>query len=151
MWHRGTSGSSSKSKWPEFGSIQDVEAARTAQLVSLMKEGFPSCPQRWQEGWGQYVQSEGQDFAVDYCQWVFYCNDFFKTSNIHCVLCSYLLLCVYAGWGKQSKMWLRLTKPRLSFAARTSDLSSNCSLITLVSSVCGNQFPCTGWAQDSRF
>ena len=42
-----------------FESIQDIEAATTAQLKTLMKEDFQNCFRRWQERWDKCVRSEG--------------------------------------------------------------------------------------------
>jgi hypothetical protein len=61
IWHRATSGSSSKSKWPwkvtVFESIRDIEAA---QLKTLTKEDFQNCFRKWQERWDKCVRSEGE-------------------------------------------------------------------------------------------
>jgi len=43
-----------------FESIQDIEAATTAQLKTLIKEDF-----QWQERWDKCVPSEGQYFEED--------------------------------------------------------------------------------------
>jgi len=45
-----------------FESIQDVEAATTVQLKTLMKEDFQNCFRNWQERWDKCVRSEGEYF-----------------------------------------------------------------------------------------
>jgi len=48
-----------------FESIQDIEAATTAQLKTLMKEDFKKCFRKWQERWDQCVRSKGEYFEGD--------------------------------------------------------------------------------------
>jgi len=38
-----------------FESIQDIEAATTAQLKTLTKENFQNCFRKWQERWDKCV------------------------------------------------------------------------------------------------
>ena len=45
-----------------FESIQDIEAATTAQLKTLMKEDVENCFRKWQERWEKCVRSEGEYF-----------------------------------------------------------------------------------------
>ena len=42
-------------KGKRFESIQDIEAATTAQLKTLMKEDFQNCIRKWQEQWDKCV------------------------------------------------------------------------------------------------
>jgi len=44
-------------KGERFESIQDIEAAMTAQLKTLTKEDFQNCFRKWQECWNKCVQS----------------------------------------------------------------------------------------------
>jgi len=46
-------------KGKHFESFQDMEAATTAQLKTLMKEDFQNCFRKWQERWDKCVRSEG--------------------------------------------------------------------------------------------
>jgi len=46
-------------KGKRFESIQDIEAARTAQLKTLTKEDFQNCFRKWQERWDKCVRSDG--------------------------------------------------------------------------------------------
>ena len=46
-------------KGKRFESIQDIEAATTAQLKTLKKEDFQNCFRKWQEQWDKCVRSEG--------------------------------------------------------------------------------------------
>jgi len=46
-------------KGKRFESIQDIEAATTAQLKTLTKEDFQNCFRKWQERWDKCVRSEG--------------------------------------------------------------------------------------------
>ena len=43
-----------------FESIQDIEAATTAQLRTLMKEDLLNCFGKWQEWWDKCVQGGGE-------------------------------------------------------------------------------------------
>ena len=52
-------------KGKRFELIQDIEAATTAQLKTLMKEDFQNCFRRWQERWDKCVQSEREYFEGD--------------------------------------------------------------------------------------
>jgi len=52
-------------KGERFESIQDIEAATTAQLQILTKEDFQNCFRKWQEGWDKCVRSEGEYFERD--------------------------------------------------------------------------------------
>jgi len=45
-----------------FELIQDIEAATTAQLKTLMKEDFQNCFRKWQQRWDKCVRSEGGYF-----------------------------------------------------------------------------------------
>ena len=45
-----------------FESIQDIEAATTAQLKTLTKEDLQNCFRKWQERWDNCVRSEGEYF-----------------------------------------------------------------------------------------
>jgi len=49
-------------KGKRFESIQDIEAATTAQLKILTKEDFQNCFRKWQERWDKHVQSEREHF-----------------------------------------------------------------------------------------
>ena len=49
-------------KGKSFESIQDIEAAMTAQLKTLTKEDFQYCFRKWQERWDKCVRSEGDCF-----------------------------------------------------------------------------------------
>ena len=49
-------------KGKRFESIQDIEAATTAQLKTLTKEDFQNCFRKWQERWDMFVRSEGDYF-----------------------------------------------------------------------------------------
>jgi len=42
-------------KGKRFGSIQDIEAATTAQLKTLTKEDFQNSFRKWQERWDKCV------------------------------------------------------------------------------------------------
>ena len=46
-------------KGKRFESIQDIEAATTAQLKTLTKEDFQNCFRKWQERWDKCVRSGG--------------------------------------------------------------------------------------------
>ena len=46
-------------KGKRFESIQDIEAATTAQLKTLTKEDFQNCFRKWQGRWDKCVRSEG--------------------------------------------------------------------------------------------
>src|SRR5215469_4391510 len=46
-------------KGKRFESIQDIEAAMSAQLKTLTKEDFQNCFRKWQERWDKCVRSEG--------------------------------------------------------------------------------------------
>jgi len=48
-----------------FETIQDIEAATTAQLKTLTNEGFQNCFRKWQERWDKCVQSGGMYFEGD--------------------------------------------------------------------------------------
>ena len=48
-----------------FESIQDTEAATTAQLKALTKEDFQNCFRKWQERWDKCVRREGECSAGD--------------------------------------------------------------------------------------
>jgi hypothetical protein len=48
-----------------FESIQDIEAAMTAQLKTLTKKDFQNCFRKWQERWDKCVRSEGEYFEGD--------------------------------------------------------------------------------------
>jgi hypothetical protein len=52
-------------KGKRFESIQDIEAATTAQLKTLTKEYFQNCSRTWQERWDKCVRSEGECFEGD--------------------------------------------------------------------------------------
>jgi len=52
-------------KGKRFESIQDIEAATTAQLKTLTKEDFQNCFRKWQERWDKRVRSEGKCFEGD--------------------------------------------------------------------------------------
>ena len=52
-------------KGKHFESIQDTEAATTAQLKTLTKEDFQNCFIKWQERWNKCVRSEGEYFERD--------------------------------------------------------------------------------------
>ena len=52
-------------KGKRFESIQDIEAATTAQLKTLTKENFHDCFRKWQERWDKCVRSEGEYFEGD--------------------------------------------------------------------------------------
>ena len=52
-------------KGKSFESIQDIEAATTAQLKTLTKEDFQNCFRKWQERWDKCVQSGGMYFEGD--------------------------------------------------------------------------------------
>jgi len=80
-------------KGKRFESIQDVEAATTAQLKTLMKENFQNCFRKWQKLWDKCVQSEGEYFEGDKWQCVFYRNNFFL--NIHCIF-YHTAYCLYS-------------------------------------------------------
>ena len=43
-----------------FESIQDNEAATTAQLKTLTKKDFQNCFRKWQERWDKCVRSDGE-------------------------------------------------------------------------------------------
>jgi len=45
-------------KGKRFESIQDIEAATTAQLKTITKEDFQNCYRRWQELWDKCVRCE---------------------------------------------------------------------------------------------
>jgi len=49
-------------KGKHFESIQDIEAATTAQLKTLTKEDFQNCFRKWQERWDKCVRSGGEYF-----------------------------------------------------------------------------------------
>ena len=49
-------------KGKRFESIQDIEAATTAQLKTLTKDDFQNCFRKWQERWDKCVRSEGGVF-----------------------------------------------------------------------------------------
>ena len=49
-------------KGKSFDSIQDIEAATTAQLKTLTKEDFQNCCSKWQERWDKCVRGEGEYF-----------------------------------------------------------------------------------------
>ena len=49
-------------KCKRFESIQDIEAATTAQLKTLTIEGFQNCFRKWQERWDKCVRSEEECF-----------------------------------------------------------------------------------------
>ena len=49
-------------KGKRFESIQDIEAATTAQLKTLTKEDFQNCFRKWQERWDKCVRSEREYF-----------------------------------------------------------------------------------------
>jgi len=55
-----------------FELIQDIKAATTVQLKTLIKEDFQNCLRKWQKRWDKCVRSEGDSW-----QCVFYCNRFF--------------------------------------------------------------------------
>jgi hypothetical protein len=42
-------------KGKHFESIQDIEAAITAQLKTIMEEDFQNCFRKWQEQWDECV------------------------------------------------------------------------------------------------
>ena len=46
-------------KGKHFESIQDIEAATTAQLKTLTKEDFQNCFRKWQKRWDKCVRSGG--------------------------------------------------------------------------------------------
>jgi hypothetical protein len=46
-------------KGKRFESIQDIEAATTAQIKTLTKENFQNCFRKWQERWDKCVPSGG--------------------------------------------------------------------------------------------
>ena len=50
-------------KGKRFKSIQDIEAATTAQLKTLRKENFQNFFKKWQERWDKCARSEGE-----YCE-----------------------------------------------------------------------------------
>jgi len=52
-------------KGKRFESIQDIEAATTAQLKTLTKKDFQNCFRKWQERWDKCVRSEGEYFEGD--------------------------------------------------------------------------------------
>jgi hypothetical protein len=52
-------------KGERFESIQDIEAATTAQPKTLTKEDFQNCFRKWQERWDKCVRSEGEYSEVD--------------------------------------------------------------------------------------
>jgi hypothetical protein len=52
-------------KGTRFESIQDIEAATTAQLKTLTKEDFQNCFKKWQDRWDKRVRSEGEYFEAD--------------------------------------------------------------------------------------
>jgi hypothetical protein len=52
-------------KGKRFESIQDIEAATTAQLKTLTKEDFQNCFRKWQERWYKCVRSEREYFEGD--------------------------------------------------------------------------------------
>ena len=49
-------------KGKRFESIQDIEAAMTAQLKTLTKEDLQNCFRKWQEQWDKCIQSKGGVF-----------------------------------------------------------------------------------------
>ena len=49
-------------KGKRFESIQDIEAATTAQLQTHTKEDFQNYSRKWQERWDKCVRSEGEYF-----------------------------------------------------------------------------------------
>jgi len=49
-------------KGKPFESIQDIEAAMTAQLKTLTKGDFQNCFREWQEWWDKCVRNEGEYF-----------------------------------------------------------------------------------------
>ena len=49
-------------KGKRFESIQDIEAAKIAQLKTLAKEDFQNCFRKWQERWDRCVRSEEEFF-----------------------------------------------------------------------------------------
>jgi len=69
-------------KGKRFEPIQDIEAATTAQLKTLMKEDFQNCFSKWQERWVKCVQSEGEYFEGGLWHCVFYFNNFFKFKHL---------------------------------------------------------------------
>ena len=53
-------------KGKRFESIQDIEAATTAQQKTLTKEDFQNCFRKWQGRWDKCVRSKGGgDFGGD--------------------------------------------------------------------------------------
>jgi len=50
-------------KGERFESIQDIEAATTAQLKTITKEDSKNCFRKWQEGWDKCVRGERE-----YCE-----------------------------------------------------------------------------------
>ena len=48
-----------------FEAIQDIEAAKTAQLKTLTEEDFQNCFRKWQERWDKCVRTEGEYFEWD--------------------------------------------------------------------------------------
>jgi len=46
-------------KGKRFESIQDIEAATTAQLKPLKKEDFQNCFRKWQERWDKWFEAGG--------------------------------------------------------------------------------------------
>ena len=49
-------------KGKRLESIQDIEAATTAQLKTLTKEDFQNCFRKRQERWDKCVRSDGEYF-----------------------------------------------------------------------------------------
>ena len=52
-------------KCKRFESIQNIEAATTAQLKTLTKEDFQNCFRKCQEQWDKCFRSEGEYFEGD--------------------------------------------------------------------------------------
>jgi len=52
-------------KGKRFELIQDIEAATTVQLKTLMKKHFQNGFRKWQERWDKCVRSEGECFEGD--------------------------------------------------------------------------------------
>ena len=84
-----------------FESIQDVEAATTVQLKTLMKEDFQNCFRNWQERWDKCVRSEGEYFegingTVSFTVIIFF---YFNIQHIfwsHLVcVCVCVCVCIY--------------------------------------------------------
>jgi len=79
-------------KGKHFQSIQDIEAATTAQLKTLTKDDFQNWFIKWEERWDNCVRSGegGGYFGRDYWQCVFYCNNLFYL-NSHRIFLSHLV------------------------------------------------------------